>query len=41
MSELISINKLPTRTWNRLSVNDAIIAWDEENTALLADTDIQ
>lgn len=41
MSEMISINKLPTRTWNRLSVNDAIIAWDEENTALLADTDIQ
>ncbi len=41
MSEMISINKLPTRTWNRLSVNDAKIAWDEENTALLADTDIQ
>lgn len=41
MSELISINKLPTRTWNRLSVNDARIAWDEENTVLIADTDIQ
>lgn len=26
--EKLSINKLPTRTWNRLGVNEALIEWD-------------
>ena len=34
MSDTISINKLPTRTWNRLKVNDAVIPWDENHTVL-------
>lgn len=26
------INRLPTRTWNRLGVNEAALSWDENGT---------
>lgn len=32
MSDKILINTLPTRTWNRLGVNETALVWDEENT---------
>ncbi len=32
MSETILVNKLPTRTWNRLGVNETPLLWDEDNT---------
>lgn len=33
--EKLSINKLPTTTWNRLGVNEATIEWDTENAEKL------
>jgi len=27
--ETILVNKLPTRTWNRLGVNETALLWDE------------
>ena len=33
--EKLVINKLPTRTWNRLGVNEALIEWDAENAEKL------
>lgn len=36
----ITINKLASRTWNRLGVNDAQIEWDEENTVSLGDESV-
>ena len=32
MSETILVNKLPTRTWNRLGVNETPLLWDEDKT---------
>ena len=29
MSETILINSLPTRTWNRLGVNETALTWGE------------
>ena len=26
------INRLPTRTWNRLGVNETALSWDENGT---------
>lgn len=38
MSETILINRLPSRTWNRLGVNEVRLPWDTENeTALPAE----
>ena len=37
MANTITINRLPTRTWNRLRVNAAEIEWDEANTHSLGD----
>lgn len=39
MSE-IKINKLASRTWNRLGVNEARIEWDEKNTVSLGDESV-
>ena len=40
MSEAILVNKLPTRTWNRLNVNEAPLLWDEDNTYDLGETTV-
>lgn len=29
MNDTILINRLPTRTWNRLGVNETAIAWGQ------------
>lgn len=39
--EKLTINKLPTKTWNRLKVNEAVIDWDEMNTVSLAPENIK
>lgn len=31
----MAINQLPSRTWNRLGVNEATIDWDESATVVL------
>lgn len=31
----MTINQLPSRTWNRLGVNEASIDWDESATVVL------
>ena len=33
--EKMAINQLPSRTWNRLGVNEAVIDWDESATVVL------
>lgn len=33
--EKMTINQLPSRTWNRLGVNEATIDWDESATVVL------
>lgn len=33
--EKMTINQLPSRTWNRLGVNEASIDWDESATVVL------
>ena len=33
--EKMTINQLPSRTWNRLGVNEANIDWDESATVVL------
>ena len=33
--EKMTINQLPSRTWNRLGVNEATINWDESATVVL------
>lgn len=30
--DTILVNKLPTRTWNRLGVNETALLWDEAGT---------
>ena len=35
MKKTIRIDRLPTRTWNRLQVNDAAIQWVETKTEVL------
>ena len=40
MSETIWVNKLPTRTWNRLGVNEAPLLWDEDRTYDLGETTV-
>ena len=35
MEKTIRIDRLPTRTWNRLQVNDAAIQWVETKTEAL------
>ena len=41
MSEnMITINKIPSKTWYWLKVNDAKIAWDTDNTVSLGDETI-
>ena len=30
--DTILVNKLPTRTWNRLGVNETVLLWDEAGT---------
>ena len=30
--DTILVNKLPTRTWNRLGVNETALLWDETGT---------
>ena len=35
--EKMTINQLPSRTWNRLGVNEASIDWDESATVVLAE----
>ena len=37
MSKTIEINKLPTRTWNQLGVNQTSLIWDEDNTHKIGD----
>lgn len=32
-SEQLVVNKLPTRTWNHLNVNEATIPWNVAETA--------
>ena len=38
-SEQLAVNKLPTRTWNHLNVNEATIPWNVAETADLG-TDV-
>lgn len=33
--EKMTINQLPSRTWNRLGVNETTIDWDESATVVL------
>ena len=38
--EKLIINKLPTRTWNRLGVNEAAIKWNAADAAKLPEESI-
>ncbi len=35
MEQSLHINRLPTRTWNRLGINDACVVWDAEQNQTL------
>lgn len=32
-TQQLAVNKLPTRTWNHLNVNEAVIPWNMAETA--------